>query len=102
MFSFPLIQTIRFSPNYYQHNSLEFLIVNPSVVMNSTSMQLARKKHPDSFPPLPLARSFRIQFFGGIDFEHEADRIWGDDRGIQLKRIHALAPLQNTSWAIYA
>lgn len=65
-------------------------------------MQLTRKKHSDLFPPpLPLTRSFRIQFFG-LDFEDEADRIWGNDRGIQLKRLHALVPLQNTSWAVNA
>lgn len=29
-------------------------------------MQLARKKHSDFFPPLPLTRSFRIQYFGGL------------------------------------
>lgn len=66
-------------------------------------MQLARKKHSDLFPPslLPLTRSFHIQFFG-VDFKHEADWIFGNDRGIQFKRIHALLPLQNTSWAVNA
>lgn len=51
-------------------------ICNTSVVMNSSWMRRARKKHSD-FPRSDPFLSFPIF---GIDFEHVASRVWGNEQ----------------------